>query len=104
VCGCVSMSTGYIRTILDPARLEVSFHGDLSALKLPPSHCLPLQLPPLEILWFTYPHKTTKLGVLEKLWNDRSLELDWVLHDKGFPIVRPAGDLRVACINHMIGF
>jgi len=52
----------------------------------------------------TYPHKGTKLGVLEKLGNDFLLKLRRVFHDKGFTVVAPAGDRFVAAINHVIGF
>ena len=49
-----------------------------------------------------YPHKGTKLGVLEKLWYNLLFESDRVLDDKGFPILGPAGHCWIARVHHVI--
>jgi hypothetical protein len=42
--------------------------------------------------------------MLEKLWDNSPFKLGWIFHDKRFSVVRPAGDLRVASIDHVISF
>lgn len=53
---------------------------------------------------WTYPNKRGKFRVLEKLRNDLLLELDGVLHDKGFSVIRPACNGRIASVHHVKGF